>query len=87
MPVGRFVEASQAYHTFSMSPILAEEERNVALSKATICAVLAPAGPQRSRLLGKLFKDERTPHLEEFSMLEKMYLDRLISPEDVSHFA
>ena len=83
----KFFEASQSYHGVSLSTALAEEERNTVLSKAISCAVLAPAGPQRSRILGKLFKDERATHLEEFGMLEKMFLDHLITPTEVSKFA
>ena len=49
--------------------------------------MLAPAGPQRSRVLSKLFKDERTLDLEEFGILEKMFLDRLISATEVEKFA
>ena len=83
----KFLDASQVYHNFSMSTALDEGERSHALSSAIICAVLAPAGPQRSRALGKLFKDERTNELEEFGILEKMFLDRLISPGEVGKFA
>lgn len=83
----KFLEASQAYHTFSFSAILDEEERTRALSSAIICAVLAPAGPQRSRMLAKLYKDERAPQVEEYGILEKMFLDRLLSPTEVSKFA
>jgi len=83
----KFLEASQTYHTFSLSLALAEDERTFALSKAIICAVLAPAGPQRSRALGRLFKDERAVQVEEFGILEKMFLDRLISPDEVAKFA
>ena len=83
----RFLEASQSYHQVSGSAALADEERNIVLSKAISCAVLAPAGPQRSRVLGKLFKDERAARLEEFGILEKMFLDRLITPSEVSKFA
>ena len=83
----RFLDASQAYHSVSLSPALAEEERNQVLSRAIICAVLAPAGPQRSRSLGSLFKDERSVQQEEFGILEKMFLDRLISPAEVAKFA
>ena len=82
-----FLDASQAYHAVSLSPVVAEEDRNASLSKAIVCAVLAGAGPQRSRLLGKLFKDERSVHLEEFGILAKMFLDRLISPAEVDIFA
>ena len=83
----KFLDASQVYHTFSMSTVLDEDERSHALSSAIKCAVLAPAGPQRSRALGKLFKDERTSQLEEFGILEKMFLDRLISQSEVDKFA
>lgn len=83
----KFLDASQAYHRVSLSVALAEDERAFALSKAIACAVLAPAGPQRSRVLGKLFKDERAVHLDEFGILEKMFLDRLISPTEVTNFA
>ncbi|MCJ1408859.1 hypothetical protein MMC19_002936 [Ptychographa xylographoides] len=83
----KFLDASQAYHTFSLSLALAEEERTFALSKSIVCAVLSPAGPQRSRVLGKLFKDDRAVQVDEFGILEKMFLDRLISPKEVAKFA
>lgn len=83
----KFPEASQAYHSFSFSPVLEEEERTRALSSAITCAVLSPAGPSRSRALAKLYKDERAPQVPEFGILEKMFLDRLLSPEEVSRFS
>ncbi|KAI9848623.1 MAG: hypothetical protein M1838_000462 [Thelocarpon superellum] len=83
----RFLEACQAYHTLSFSPVVVEEERARALSSAIICAVLAPAGPQRSRTLARLYKDERGAQLPEFGILEKMFLDRLLSPDEVEKFA
>ena len=54
---------------------------------AVKCAILAPAGPLRSRALGRLYKDERSPQLDEFGMLEKMFLDRLLAPAEVDKFA
>lgn len=51
-----------------------EEERLDALESGVRCAVLAPAGPQRSRLLALYYKDERTKKLPNFPVLEKMYL-------------
>ncbi|KAL8712442.1 MAG: hypothetical protein Q9220_003290, partial [cf. Caloplaca sp. 1 TL-2023] len=83
----KFLEASQAYHSFSFSVVLDEEERMRALSSAIICAILAPAGPQRSRALAKLYKDERAIYVAEFSILEKMFLDRLLSPDEVTRFS
>lgn len=83
----KFLDASSAYHSVSFNVTLAEEERMHALSAAIKCAVLAPAGPQRSRTLAKLYKDERAPHVAEFGILEKMFLDRLLSVEEVDKFA
>ena len=83
----RFLDASSAYHNISFSPVLAEEERTKCLSAAITCAVLAPAGPQRARTLAKLYKDDRASQVEEFGILEKMFLDRLLSPEEVDRFA
>ncbi|KAL8823751.1 MAG: hypothetical protein Q9191_005582 [Dirinaria sp. TL-2023a] len=83
----RFLDASQAYHQVSFSSILEEGERLRGLSSAIVCAVLAPAGPQRSRTLAKLYKDERAPQMEEFSILEKMFLDRLLTSTEVAKFA
>jgi COP9 signalosome complex subunit 4 len=54
---------------------------------AVTCAILAPAGPQRSRLLGALYKDERTPRLHNFRVLEKMVMDRLLRRDEVEAFA
>ncbi|KAI1100223.1 hypothetical protein F4804DRAFT_54346 [Jackrogersella minutella] len=82
-----FLPASQAYHDISLSPAISEDERLHTLSMAVKCAILAPAGPLRSRALGRLFKDERSPNLPEFGMLEKMLFDRLLVPEEVQKFA
>lgn len=83
----KFLDACQAYLDMSFSPIVVEEERMRALSSAIVCAVLAPAGPQRSRTLAKLYKDERSVQVDEFSILEKIFLDRLLSPAEVENFS
>ena len=83
----KFLDASSAYHSVSLTPTLAEEDRMHSLSAAITCAVLAPAGPQRSRALAKIYKDERASEVPEFGILEKMFLDRLLSKEEVSKFA
>lgn len=83
----KFLDASAAFHSVSFTPALAEEERMHALSASITCAVLAPAGPQRSRTLAKLYKDERASEVPEFGILEKMFLDRLLSKGEVDKFA
>ncbi|RDW60154.1 hypothetical protein BP5796_11760 [Coleophoma crateriformis] len=82
-----FLAAAQGYQDISFMTVIAEEERLHTLSMAIKCAVLAPAGPARSRALGRLYKDERAATLEEFGILEKMFLDRLLSPTEVAKFA
>lgn len=82
-----FLDASTTYLGISNEAILAEGERLQALSAAIVCAVLAPAGPQRARSLGRLYKDDRAPHVGEFAILEKIYLNRLLSPAEVRAFA
>ena len=82
-----FLDASTSYLALSLDPAIDEEERLQALSAAITCAVLAPAGPQRARQLGKLYKDDRANETAEYSILEKIFLDRLLAPEEVRVFA
>ena len=83
-----FLAASASYHDISFSPQLAEEERLHTLTMAVRCAVLAPAGPSRARALGRLYKDERSAMLDnDFSILEKMFLNRLLQPTEIKAFA
>ncbi|KAF9435611.1 COP9 signalosome complex subunit 4 [Entomortierella beljakovae] len=83
----KFLEASSRYHEISYIQDVDAEERMHILSAAVVCAVLAPAGPQRSRMLATLYKDDRSQRLPHFSILEKMYLDRVLRSNEVSEFA
>ncbi|KXX76133.1 COP9 signalosome complex subunit 4 [Madurella mycetomatis] len=83
----QFLQAAKSYHDISFSPAIAEEERLHTLAMAIKCAILAPAGPLRSRALGQLYKDERSAGLEEFGILENMFFDRLLSAAEVDKFA
>ncbi|KAJ5462497.1 hypothetical protein N7530_010702 [Penicillium desertorum] len=62
----RFLDAAQEYFKRESRAGVDEEDRLTALSAAIRCAVLAPAGPQRSRSLARLYKDDRTPSVDEF---------------------
>lgn len=44
------------------------------------------SGQQRSRMLATLFKDERCQQLPAYSILEKMYLDRIIRRSELQEF-
>jgi COP9 signalosome complex subunit 4 len=43
-----------------------------ALSAAVTCTILAGAGPQRSRVLATLYKDERCSKLKIYPILQKV---------------
>lgn len=83
----KFIEATQRYNELSYRTSIQEDERRKALEKALHCAILAPAGQQRSRMLATLFKDERCQQLSSFGILEKMYLDRIIRADELEEFA
>lgn len=83
----RFLDASQEYFNVSLAAGVDESDRLQALSAAIRCAVLAPAGPQRSRTLAGLYKDDRATSADEFGILEKMFLDRLLNPEEIAAFS
>ncbi|RMZ87789.1 hypothetical protein DV736_g4982, partial [Chaetothyriales sp. CBS 134916] len=82
-----FLNASAEYLNVSFNSSVAEEDRLQALSAAIKTAILAPAGPHRSRTLSKLYKDERSSETEEYGILESMFLDRLLAPAEVEAFA
>lgn len=82
-----FLNASAEYLNVSSNSIADEDDRRRALSAAIKTAILAPAGPLRSRTLAKLYKDERSTETEEYGILENMFLDRLLSPTEVEAFA
>jgi len=81
----QFMKAAMRY--YELSQIVGEQDRLEALQHACICAILASAGPQRSRMLSTLFKDERTSKLEVYPILEKMYLERILRKPEVEKFA
>ncbi|ETI26262.1 hypothetical protein G647_03039 [Cladophialophora carrionii CBS 160.54] len=82
-----FLNASAEYLSVSYNTMIDEAERRMILSAAIKTAILAPAGPQRSRVLAKLYKDERSPETPQYRILENMFLDRLLSPGEVESFA
>ncbi|KAI9708866.1 MAG: hypothetical protein M1828_002589 [Chrysothrix sp. TS-e1954] len=83
----QFLDASNAYHNISFEPLVDEDDRLQTLSAAITCVVLASAGPPRARVLAKLYKDDRAAQTEEFAILEKIFLDQVLTPEEVAAFA
>ena len=62
---------------------MGEADLDQALTAAVTCCILAAAGPQRSRVLANLYKDERCARLPVFSFLEKVYLERILRRQEV----
>mmetsp|Transcript_24911 Transcript_24911/g.63229 ORF Transcript_24911/g.63229 Transcript_24911/m.63229 type:complete len:406 (-) Transcript_24911:124-1341(-) len=90
----KFLEAGTRYYQLSQlqgksfgALTVSEAELTQALLQAVTCAILAPAGPQRSRLLGTLYKDERSARLPSHGVLERMFMERLLRKEEVAAFA
>ena len=88
----RFVEAALRYYELSQVALgtpqgagkrVREADLTGALTNAITCAILAAAGPQRSRVLATLHKDERCAALPIFTMLEKVYSERILRAEEV----
>lgn len=90
----RFLEAATRYYELSQiqqkgvsGRTIDEEDRVRALQSAVTCVVLAPPGPQRSRVLAQLYKDERCCRLPLFPFLEKVYMERILSRAEVDAFS
>ncbi|KAI8816352.1 uncharacterized protein EV422DRAFT_501466 [Fimicolochytrium jonesii] len=88
-----FLQAAVKYHELSYAVEIPDSDRMQLLVQAVKCAVLAGAGPQRSRMLATLYKDERTrerPEIKQhgvYAILEKMYLGRVLRKHEVEEFA
>ncbi|KAG6854818.1 hypothetical protein C0991_001245 [Blastosporella zonata] len=82
----KFLEAATRYHELSYVGEIDEEERRHMLLAAVTCAVLAPAGPNRSRVLASLYRDERTLDLPTYNVLSKMFLDHILRSAEVKEF-
>mmetsp|Transcript_27518 Transcript_27518/g.27189 ORF Transcript_27518/g.27189 Transcript_27518/m.27189 type:complete len:392 (+) Transcript_27518:6-1181(+) len=84
-----FLQASRTYYALSQEGQYGVVESDLLhlLQCAITCAILAKAGPQRSRLLATLYKDERAVHLETYDMLEKLFMERIIKKPDVDRFS
>ncbi|KAJ3576167.1 hypothetical protein NP233_g579 [Leucocoprinus birnbaumii] len=82
----KFLEAASRYHELSYVGEIDEEERRHMLTAAVTCAVLAPAGPNRSRVLASLYRDERSADLPTFNILSKMFLDHILRPAEIKEF-
>ncbi|KAI9553716.1 hypothetical protein GHT06_021647 [Daphnia sinensis] len=73
----KFIEAARRYNELPYRSIIQDDE--------TMTALRNPFNV--SRMLVSLFKDERCQQLRAYSVLEKMYLDRIIGRKEVVQFS
>ncbi|XP_078435454.1 proteasome component (PCI) domain protein isoform X2 [Wolffia australiana] len=90
----KFLEAALRYYDISQieKRQFGDEEIDVdaleqALTAAVTCTILAAAGPQRSRVLATLYKDERCSKLKIYPILQKVYLERILRKPEIDAFA
>jgi len=90
----KFLEAALRYYELSQlekreigGRRVDEDELQQALSAAVTCTILAAAGPQRSRVLATLYKDERCSKLKIYPILQKVYLERILRKPEVDVFS
>eukprot|EP00177_Eucheuma_denticulatum_P003706 GFKZ01006707.1.p1 GENE.GFKZ01006707.1~~GFKZ01006707.1.p1 ORF type:complete len:421 (+),score=65.05 GFKZ01006707.1:269-1531(+) len=90
----KFEDAAMKYYQLSQHPQSAyvlddsatQPESSHALIQAVKCAILAPAGPRRSRVLAILYNDERSRSLDIFPLLESIHMGRLLQTKQVDSF-
>lgn len=92
----KFLDAAMRYYELSQASHenLAADELVALLAKSVTCAVLGNAGPQRSRILSMLYKDERLgSHMEpspdfapHATILKKMCTGQFVTKADVAAF-
>lgn len=87
----KFLAAAQKYHELSEALDLVDAESLLQmLGRAVTCAILAPHGPQRQRILAHIYKDARleqldtVPGMESHSrILRKMYMHQILQPQEL----
>jgi COP9 signalosome complex subunit 4 len=89
----KFLDASHRYYDLSLvgnqTDIVDADDLLEFLGRATTCAILAPSGPQRNRILESVHNDQRLSQLESIphfsthaSILTKMYNAQVIRRDE-----
>jgi COP9 signalosome complex subunit 4 len=66
---------------------VSENDLLISLENAVTCAILAPAGGNRTRVLAMLYRDERSKQLKNYRVLERMHKNMLLPRKDMDAFA
>jgi hypothetical protein len=84
--VGKYLEAANLCLPLLTEENITEEQRLFVLECATACSVLASVGERKKSLLSVLYKLGQCRSTILFKLLERMYLDQLITFEERSYF-
>jgi len=91
----KFLQAASRYHDLSQSSgeLIRAEDLLAMLGRAVTCAILAPSGPQRQRVLGHIFKDPRLNQLDSIpqfethaTILTKMFKSQILGKKELVKF-
>jgi COP9 signalosome complex subunit 4 len=91
----KFLQAASRYHDLSQSSsdLIQADDLVGMLGRAVTCAILAPSGALRQRVLGHIFKDPRLSKLDGIpqfqthsSILTKMFKNQIIDKDELVKF-
>mmetsp|Transcript_21428 Transcript_21428/g.27710 ORF Transcript_21428/g.27710 Transcript_21428/m.27710 type:complete len:401 (+) Transcript_21428:144-1346(+) len=91
----KFLQAAQRYHELSQSAtdLIDADDLLQMLGRGATCAILAPSGPQRGRVLGHICKDERLSQLDRIpsfathsKIILKMHSHQILRPNELKQF-
>jgi COP9 signalosome complex subunit 4 len=91
----KFLQAASRYYDLSQSSgeLIQQEDLLAMLGRAATCAVLAPSGPQRQRVLGYIYKDPRLNQLDTIpqfethaTILTKMFKHQILGKDELVKF-
>eukprot|EP01035_Chromulina_nebulosa_P018507 gene18507-24224_t len=91
----KFLEASLRYYDLSITTDteIVQDDLLELLGKAITCVILAKAGPQRTRVLAQINKDDRLGQLEQLpkysihsNVLNKMSNEQLLRKDELNQF-
>ncbi|KAG7352664.1 PCI domain containing protein [Nitzschia inconspicua] len=91
----KFLQAASRYHDLSQSSgdLIQADDLMGMLGRAVTCAILAPSGAQRQRVLAHLFKDPRLRDLDNIpqfethaTILTKMFKNQIIGKNELVKF-
>ena len=90
----KFLQAAGRYYDLSQAhDLVTPDELLLLLGRAVTCAILAPTGVHRQRVLGLVYNDQRLSQLDSITnfqthsnILRKMYKNQVLRPSELTAF-